>query len=90
MILQGDRVLHLRFKVRRYTPMGCQSIVSSRKSVILNFITIIQSRWTSRTMTNHDLVAHAQALLDANRYLTRATADPEGRSWTSPVYFAAA
>jgi nitroimidazol reductase NimA-like FMN-containing flavoprotein (pyridoxamine 5'-phosphate oxidase superfamily) len=41
-------------------------------------------------MTNHDLVAHAQALLDANRYLTLATADPEGRPWTSPVYFAAA
>ena len=40
-------------------------------------------------MTNHDLVAHAQALLDANSYLTLATADPEGRPWTSPVYFAA-
>jgi hypothetical protein len=41
-------------------------------------------------MTNHDLVAHAQALLDENSYLTLATADPEGRPWTSPVYFAVA
>ena len=41
-------------------------------------------------MTNHDLAAHAQALLDANSYLTLATADPEGRPWTSPVYFATA
>lgn len=41
-------------------------------------------------MTTTDLVAHAQSLLDANRYLTLATADPGGRPWVSPVYFAVA
>ncbi len=41
-------------------------------------------------MMNNDLVAHAQGLLDANRYLTLATADEDGRPWTSPVYFASA
>jgi len=41
-------------------------------------------------MTNHDLTAHARALLEVNRYLTLATADSEGRPWTCTVYFAAA
>lgn len=41
-------------------------------------------------MTNGDLAAHAQGLIDANRYLTLGTADPDGRPWISPVYFAAA
>jgi hypothetical protein len=38
--------------------------------------------------THADLAAHARALLDANRYLTLGTAGPDGRPWTSPVYFA--
>jgi nitroimidazol reductase NimA-like FMN-containing flavoprotein (pyridoxamine 5'-phosphate oxidase superfamily) len=37
-----------------------------------------------------DLVAHARALIDANDYLTLGTAGPDGRPWTSPVYFAPA
>src|SRR5215468_2750506 len=41
-------------------------------------------------MTGADLTAHARALLDTNRYLTLGTVDPDGRPWTSPVYFAAA
>jgi nitroimidazol reductase NimA-like FMN-containing flavoprotein (pyridoxamine 5'-phosphate oxidase superfamily) len=41
-------------------------------------------------MTANDLAAHARELLDANRYLTLGTVDPNGRPWTSPVYFAAA
>ncbi len=40
--------------------------------------------------TSDDLAAHARALLDANRYLTLGTVAPDGRPWTSPVYFAAA
>jgi hypothetical protein len=36
-----------------------------------------------------DLAAHAQMLLDANRYLTLGTVGADGRPWTSPVYFAA-
>lgn len=36
-----------------------------------------------------DLRAHAAALLDTNRYVTLGTVTPEGRPWTSPVYFAA-
>jgi hypothetical protein len=36
-----------------------------------------------------DLAVHAQDIIDANRYLTLGTADPDGRPWTSPVYFAA-
>src|SRR5687767_14531748 len=41
-------------------------------------------------MTSNDLAAHARALLDANCFLTLGTVDPDGRPWTSPVYFAAA
>ncbi|GIJ44383.1 hypothetical protein Val02_12690 [Virgisporangium aliadipatigenens] len=37
-----------------------------------------------------DLLAHARDLLARNRYLTLGTADPDGRPWLSPVYFAAA
>ncbi|MEV0132553.1 pyridoxamine 5'-phosphate oxidase family protein [Dactylosporangium sp. NPDC050688] len=37
-----------------------------------------------------DLAGHARELLDANRYLVLGTVDPDGRPWTSPVYFAAA
>src|SRR5256885_1092687 len=40
-------------------------------------------------MTHVDLAAHAQAIIDANLYLTLGTADPDGRPWTSPVFFAA-
>jgi nitroimidazol reductase NimA-like FMN-containing flavoprotein (pyridoxamine 5'-phosphate oxidase superfamily) len=38
-------------------------------------------------VTHNDLTAHARALLDTNRYLTLGTVDPNGRPWTSPVYF---
>ena len=41
-------------------------------------------------MTHDDLVMHAQAIIDANLYLTLGTVDPDGHPWTSPVYFAAA
>jgi hypothetical protein len=33
--------------------------------------------------------AHARELLDANLYLTLGTVGPDGRPWTTPVYFAA-
>ncbi len=36
-----------------------------------------------------DLRAHAEELLAHNRYATLGTITPEGRPWTSPVYFAA-
>jgi Pyridoxamine 5'-phosphate oxidase len=35
-----------------------------------------------------DLAAHAQAIIGANRYMTLGTVDPDGRPWTTPVYFA--
>ena len=35
-----------------------------------------------------DLAAHARAIIDANLYLTLGTTDPDGRPWSSPVYFA--
>ena len=41
-------------------------------------------------MTNDDLAAHARAIINANLYLILGTADPGGRPWTSPVYFAPA
>src|SRR4029453_8935015 len=41
-------------------------------------------------MTHLELAAHARAIIDANLYLTLGTTDPDGRPWTSPVYFAAA
>ena len=41
-------------------------------------------------MAHDDLAAHAQALIAANFYLTLGTADPDGRPWISPVYFAPA
>lgn len=36
-----------------------------------------------------ELVEHAQELVRSNRYLVLGSVDPEGRPWTSPVYFAA-
>jgi len=41
-------------------------------------------------VTHDDLAAHARAIIDANLYLTLGTADPDGRPWISPVYFAPA
>ncbi len=41
-------------------------------------------------MTHDDLAAHARAIIDANLYLTLGTADPDGRPWTTPVYFSPA
>src|SRR3954466_815562 len=43
-----------------------------------------------RAMTTPDLTGHAQALIDANRYLTLGTTSADGQPWTSPVFFAAA
>lgn len=37
----------------------------------------------------NDLVARAQRLLEANQYLTLATADADGRPWSSTVWYAA-
>jgi predicted pyridoxine 5'-phosphate oxidase superfamily flavin-nucleotide-binding protein len=47
------------------------------------------SRDEHGVMTHDNLTAHALAMLDANRYLVLGTIDPDGRPWTSPVYFAA-
>jgi uncharacterized protein YhbP (UPF0306 family) len=41
-------------------------------------------------MTHEDITAHARAIIDAIRYVTLGTVDPDGRPWTSPVYFAPA
>lgn len=37
-----------------------------------------------------ELAAQARALIEANRYLTLSTVGPDGRPWTTPVYFTAA
>jgi hypothetical protein len=39
-------------------------------------------------MTPDDVAAHARAIIDATLYVTLGTVDPDGRPWTSPVYFA--
>lgn len=36
-----------------------------------------------------DLAAHARGILDTIAFLVLSTVDPDGRPWTSPVYFAA-
>jgi nitroimidazol reductase NimA-like FMN-containing flavoprotein (pyridoxamine 5'-phosphate oxidase superfamily) len=41
-------------------------------------------------MGHDDLAAHARTIIEANLYLTLGTADPDGRPWTTPVYFAPA
>lgn len=41
-------------------------------------------------MRTPDLVSHAHALIDGNRFLTLGTTSSDGRPWTSPVCFAAA
>jgi pyridoxine/pyridoxamine 5'-phosphate oxidase len=38
----------------------------------------------------NELTAQARAILDANRYMTLATADESGVPWASPVWFASA
>lgn len=40
-------------------------------------------------MTTDELEGLAKAILDANPYMTLATADENGRPWVSPVYYAA-
>ncbi|MDT0215660.1 pyridoxamine 5'-phosphate oxidase family protein [Rothia sp. ARF10] len=40
-------------------------------------------------MDTPDLVEHAHALLEQNRYVTLGSVGRDGRPWTSPVYFAA-
>jgi nitroimidazol reductase NimA-like FMN-containing flavoprotein (pyridoxamine 5'-phosphate oxidase superfamily) len=39
-------------------------------------------------VTNDELVGRAKAIVEANRYLTLATADSAGRPWASPVWYA--
>jgi general stress protein 26 len=41
-------------------------------------------------MAADDLAAHARELLAANNFMTLGTVDPDGRPWSSAVYFAAA
>jgi nitroimidazol reductase NimA-like FMN-containing flavoprotein (pyridoxamine 5'-phosphate oxidase superfamily) len=40
-------------------------------------------------MSDQDLAARARAIVDANRYLTLATADEAGVPWATPVWYAA-
>jgi hypothetical protein len=44
----------------------------------------------SRAVAEPGLAAIARAIIDANRYMTLATADGDGRPWASPVFYAAA
>jgi nitroimidazol reductase NimA-like FMN-containing flavoprotein (pyridoxamine 5'-phosphate oxidase superfamily) len=46
--------------------------------------------WRMMVLMTLDLTAHAQAVIDANLYLTLGTADADGHPWMSPVYFAPA
>ncbi len=39
-------------------------------------------------MMSVDLTAIAREVIDANRYMTIASADARGDPWVSPVYFA--
>ena len=41
-------------------------------------------------MTPADLATHARELIEANLYLVLGTVGPDGRPWTSPVYFSPA
>lgn len=45
---------------------------------------------TMATSERAALAAHAQDLLEVNRYLTLSTVDAQGLPWTTPVYFASA
>lgn len=45
---------------------------------------------TGDAVADGDLAAHADALLDANAFLTLSTVDAAGHPWTTPVYFAPA
>jgi nitroimidazol reductase NimA-like FMN-containing flavoprotein (pyridoxamine 5'-phosphate oxidase superfamily) len=38
--------------------------------------------------SDQDLADLARGIIDANRYMTLATADRDGRPWASPVWFA--
>jgi nitroimidazol reductase NimA-like FMN-containing flavoprotein (pyridoxamine 5'-phosphate oxidase superfamily) len=38
--------------------------------------------------TEHDLAVVAREIIDANRYLTLATADGDGNPWAAPVWYA--
>jgi hypothetical protein len=38
--------------------------------------------------SGRDLAVLAREIIDANRYMTLATADGEGRPWAAPVWYA--
>ncbi|MDX6390072.1 MAG: hypothetical protein QOJ73_1135 [Streptosporangiaceae bacterium] len=44
----------------------------------------------ARPVAEPGLATVARAIIDANRYMTLATADEDGRPWASPVFYAAA
>jgi hypothetical protein len=46
-------------------------------------------RGRDEAVTEPDFAAIARAIIDANRYLTLATADQAGRPWASPLFYAA-
>jgi uncharacterized protein YhbP (UPF0306 family) len=41
-------------------------------------------------MAERDLAAIARTIIDANQYMTLATADAQGRPWAAPVFYATA
>ncbi len=41
-------------------------------------------------MAEQDLAAIARTIIDANQYMTLATADVQGQPWASPVFYATA
>ena len=45
---------------------------------------------TGPIMTEQDLAAVARTIIDANQYMTLATADAQGQPWASPVFYATA
>jgi hypothetical protein len=45
---------------------------------------------SKRVTTNEHFAATARRILGANRYMTLATADEDGRPWASPVWYAQA
>jgi nitroimidazol reductase NimA-like FMN-containing flavoprotein (pyridoxamine 5'-phosphate oxidase superfamily) len=41
-------------------------------------------------MAEQDLAAVARTIIDANQYMTLATADAQGQPWAAPVFYATA
>src|SRR5271170_5562425 len=66
-------------------PAGCKTVAGPPFKLLGN-----QKTLGEPIMAEQDLAAIARTIIDANQYMTLATADAQGQPWASPVFYATA